>query len=836
LRIFVLHILIAFCSAFSFSQNSKRILDSQWQFRQKGTGKWYSASVPGTVHTDLFENKLIPDPFYSDNEKKLQWIENEGWEYKTEFICDTKTFLNRHIELQFEALDTYAKVYLNNVLVLTADNMFRSWSIDVKKEIKEGKNNLSVVFESAVKKGKEQAAKLNYVLPGEEKVFTRKSQFQYGWDFGPRFVSCGIGRKVKLFTWNDIKIISVNCITKTITDSTALVDVILKTNCDVAGDYKFERSFSAGNKLTDRFLKKNIVTLKRGLNSDTIHFVIQKPKLWWCNGMGKPFLYDCRISLFKNNFICESKTVTAGIRTIKLVQEKDSLGASFYFKLNGIPVFMKGANYIPQNIFLPRVNKNHHKQIISMAKNSNMNMLRVWSGGIYEEDEFYSQCDENGILVWQDLMFACAMYPGDSAFLNNVKHEIKDQALRIGNHPCIALWCGNNEIDEGWHNWGWQKQFKYSPADSLKIWNDYKKLFHEIIPQSLREESIEADYWPSSPSLGWGRQESLLRGDSHYWGIWWGNEPFENYSKKVGRFMSEYGFQSLPVLKTLKSFCDSTNLNLNSTAIKNHQKHPTGYQTINTYMEKDYKIPADLENYIYVSQLLQADGMKTAIEAHRGAKPYCMGTLFWQFNDCWPGTTWSSIDFQKNPKAFYYSLKKLYANILLSVAEKDSVFEFHINSDSLNSVSGEIIISIKDFSGKVLLERKTKAYIKANSSQKIFELEKFWLKAFNLNSCYMNFEFKTSRARFKSLHYFVKPKDLNLPETKITWSRDKNILKIKCNSFTKNLFISIDDASVTLSDNFFDLEAGEQKEVKILSPVKDFKSLKFISLNNISQK
>ncbi len=561
---------LIFSTGFVFSQNSEMILSSKWQFKQKGKQSWNSAKVPGCIHTDLLNNKLIEDPFYSDNEKKLQWIENEDWEYKTDFEIDTKTLKNKRVELHFDGLDTYAKVYLNDTLIAITDNMFKSHIIDVTFQLKQGTNHLYILFESAVRKGKELAAQIPFKLPGEEKVFTRKAQYQYGWDWGPRFVTCGIWKPIYLEIYNGTNIRSFHHTIKELNDSIAKIQFVSVISTDKVQDVEiglFTDSNEHGNK--KMWHKKH---LKTGINYDTAYYTVLHPQLWWCNGLGDPRLYDFTLLVTKDHSPVAANAMKVGLRKIELVQQKNLAGSSFYFKLNGVPVFMKGANYIPQDNFIHRVTAEDYKNIVAQAKNANMNMLRVWGGGVYADNKFYKECDEQGILVWQDFMFACAMYPGDNKFLNTAFLEIKQQISRIQDHACLALWCGNNEIDEGWKNWEWQKEFKYNTTDSLKIWNDYQKLFHELIPKALKESGSEIAYWPSSPSIGWGHTESLKEGDSHYWGVWWGNEPFENYNVKVGKFMSEYGFQSLPELSTFKKIAPESQLNSNSDIVKAHQK------------------------------------------------------------------------------------------------------------------------------------------------------------------------------------------------------------------------------------------------------------------------
>jgi beta-mannosidase len=798
------------CCGFVAAQNSCRNLCSEnWTFNKQNESKKNKAKVPGTIHTDLLKNKLIPDPFVGTNEKQLQWIENEIWEYETKFNLTKSELKNQNIDIIFEGLDTYATIYLNGKLLLETDNMFRTWNKSVKNELKIGENHIKISFKSASNFGKEEAKKLPYTLPGDEKVFTRKAQYQYGWDWGPRFVTCGIYKPIKLHFWNEVKIENVKYSQIELNDSKAILE--FTTEIIVSEVKTIELQI---NEKTKTF------HLKKGKNKVKMEYEIAKPKLWWCNGLGEANLYSFQINILKKKKIIDSKNLNIGLRTIELVQEKDEIGKSFYFKLNGKPIFMKGANYIPPDSFLPRVTDSTYTSIVKNAVDANMNMIRVWGGGVYADDAFYEACDKNGILVWQDFMFACAMYPSDEKFIKNVKNEVIDNVNRLQNHPSIALWCGNNENDEGWKNWGWQKQYKYSEADSTEIWNGYQKLFQEVIPQTLdslvsKEKNI---YWPSSPSIGWGRKESLLQGDSHYWGVWWGMEPFEIYKKKVGRFMSEYGFQGMPNVETFSKFTNSDNLNLNSDAVKAHQKHNTGYQTIQTYMERDYKVPTEFEEYIYVSQLLQAEGMKTAIEAHRRAKPYCMGTLFWQLNDCWPVTSWSSVDYFGNWKAFHYQTKRSFENILISVNEEENQYKVYVVNDELTSKKGKLEIQLIDFDGNILWDKISEIQIEANTSKVYFQIDKKEFEKFNLKQAVLNLKFNEAVTNF----YYVKPKDLELKNPTISIKvLNETTIQISTYKLAKNVFLSQEETS--FSDNYFDLLPNEKRIIKLSKPVKGVK-------------
>ena len=810
--LFFISILICFSTAAQTSQRDLSI--ENWTFNKQNDSKKYKAEIPGTVHTDLFQIKLIPDPFYGANEKQLHWIENATWEYETYFSLSKSDFQNQNIDLEFDGLDTYATVYLNGKVVLEANNMFRKWNISAKSNLKKDNNHLKIIFHSAVKKGKEEAKKLPYTLPENERIFVRKAQYQFGWDWGPRFVTAGIWQKVQLKFWNVAKIENVRYDQKVLNENQALLDVIF--TIDVQKEDKYQIYFGA---------KPYHFNLKKGINTVKIPVEISKPILWWCNGLGVPHQYAFEFQLRKGKIKLDRKLLKIGLRTIELIQQKDEIGTGFAFKLNGKMVYMKGANYIPPDSFLPRVKDSIYKALVENARKANMNMLRVWGGGVYPDDSFFDACDEAGILVWQDFMFACSMYPGDKNFVENVKQEVIYQVNRLQNHPSLAIWCGNNENDEGWHNWGWQRQHNYSAADSTQIWNDYKKVFHEVIPNTLdslvsKEKNV---YWPSSPSIGWGRKESMTQGDSHYWGVWWGKEPFEIYKTKVPRFMSEYGFQGMPNIETLRKVVSESDLNFNSEALKNHQKHPIGYETIREYMERDFVVPTKFEDYIYVSQLLQADGMKTAMEAHRRAKPYNMGTLYWQFNDCWPVTSWSSLDYFGNWKAFHYQAKRSFENVLISVNEENDFYKVYLINDNFEKYSDQLTLELISFDGKSLWQTSKQIEVEENSSAIVFEIPKADFSKFDLNQAVLNVRFKDEISNY----FFVKAKDLKLTKPTIQIKEiDDLTIEVSTDVLAKNVFLSSSN-EVFFDDNYFDLLPNEKRIIKLS---KITKNLKVISL------
>jgi beta-mannosidase len=450
-------------------------------------------------------------------------------------------------------------------------------------------------------------------------------------------------------------------------------------------------------------------------------------------------------------------------------------------------------------------------------------MLRVWGGGVYADDAFYELCDEKGILVWQDFMFACAMYPGDDPFMENVRQEVIDQATKLGSHPCIALWCGNNEVDEGWKNWGWQDQYKYSFKDSAQIWNDYIRLFHVLIPSTLDSLGIDTSlYVPSSPSIGWGHRESMLQGDSHYWGVWWGMEPFAIYKAKTGRFMSEYGFQGMPGKTVSQAIFDGDTFNLSSAKLKAHQKHGKGFETINEYLQRDYRMPRSYEQYAYVSQLLQADGMKTAIEAHRASEPRCMGTLYWQLNDCWNAVSWSSIDYSGTWKALHYTVKRCYAPVVSVIDEKDGTVNIYIVNDTRQKLNGILQMKLYQLNGDLLWAGQDSAVAANGQSTLVKQISFDQLPAFKREDALLSVTFADGKnSSPRNIYYFTPPKDLNLTAPNINYKIQNRTVTLTTDVPAKGVHVTIPGHETNWSDNYFDLLPGESKTIALpaTSPV-----------------
>jgi beta-mannosidase len=803
------------------------VLDSGWTFRQTGKDEWRKATVPGSVHTDLLANRLIEDPFYRDNEPKLQWIGKTDWEYRTTFDAPAALLRRRNVELVFEGLDTYATVYLNERLVLEADNMFRTWRVDAKGALRAGANTLRVVFRSPVNEVLPRMKALGYELPavndqGEKtSPHTRKAPYQYGWDWGPRFVTCGLWKPARLEAWDDARIESLrivqNQLGKDMAQMTAEVEVIS------AGD-SVGRIMIADVPRKFSFYAEETVKLKPGLNKVSVTFNIRQPKLWWPNGMGAQPLYDisAELLIFKRGLPwqpADRARARVGLRTVELRQQPDAAGKSFMFVVNGVPVFAKGANWIPADSFPERVTRERYRQLLESARDANMNMLRVWGGGYYEMDEFYELCDELGIMVWQDFMFACSMYPGDEKFLESVRAEATDNVRRLRNHPSVVLWCGNNEVESAWQHWGWKERL---PA---KLWDDYKKIFHGVLPEVVAKEDPSRPYWPSSPSSNLEEDPDSQRiGDIHYWEVWHASKPFDYYERQRPRFMSEYGFQSFPNIETVRAYTLPTDHDIQSPVMLAHQKHPRGNQLIREYMLRDFPEPKDFESFLYASQVLQAEGIRVGAEHLRRIMPHNMGSLYWQLNDCWPVASWSSVDYFGRWKALQYYARRFYAPVLLSPHVEGEQVRLYVVSDHTEPLRAELRVRLLDFDGRALSDTTGPVEV-APLTSKVYQTlpVNTLLQGRDPSKVFLHCELLEGGLPVSSNTVFFKPfKELRLPapnvSTQVARSVGGTVVTLSSDTLARGVYLSAEGLEGSFADNFFDLPPGRKLSVAFRAP------------------
>ncbi|MFL6208523.1 MAG: glycosyl hydrolase 2 galactose-binding domain-containing protein [Pyrinomonadaceae bacterium] len=792
----------------------KMPLNVGWQFREVGKPDWHAATVPGCVHTDLLANKLINDSFYRDNEQKQQWIGKTDWEYQTTFNVAPAVLARRNVELVFAGLDTYADVFLNDAPLLHADNMFRTWRVDCKSALRAGANLLRIRFRSPVNEILPVMAKLSYQLPapndqGEKtSPHTRKAPYQYGWDWGPRFVTSGVWRPVTLEAWDEARIDDLRIVQQQLSDQAA----DLTAEVEVRAGVDQTATVIIDNLNSKTVAAEQQVKLNVGANKVAINFRIPHPARWWPNGMGTHTLYGLRARLVVNGQLADEAATRVGLRTLELRQQPDASGKSFQFIVNGVPVFAKGGNWIPADSFPTRITRARYRQLLESVRDTNMNMLRVWGGGIYEADDFYELCDEMGILVWQDFMFACSMYPGDQAFLDNVRQEATDNVKRLRNHPSLAIWVGNNEVETAWAHWGWKQNL---PAS---LWDDYKKVFHGVLPEVTSALDPQRPYWPSSPSSNLEDDpESQKMGDTHYWAVWHAALPFTEYEKQQPRFMSEYGFQSFPQIETVNTYTIPTEHDIQSPVMLAHQRHPRGNQLVREYMLREYPEPKDFDSFLYVSQVLQAEGIKIGAEHLRRIMPHNMGSLYWQIDDCWPVASWSSIDYFGRWKALQYYARRFYNELLVSPHPEGDALNIFVVSDRTKSTPAHLTATLMDFNGRALSQTSMDVTLAPLASKSYMSLPvKGLLEAHDTGAApdtravVLYCELSVGGQTVSANRYFFRPfKELNMPAPQIsadvTRTRAGFVVNLTSDKYARAVYLAAPGLDGAFVDNYFDL-------------------------------
>ncbi|TCL61943.1 beta-mannosidase [Hydrogenispora ethanolica] len=786
------------------------------------SGEWLDAAVPGDVHSTLLRHGRIADPFYSTNVEKCRWIEDKVWWYRMEFSFDRPLADGAICELCFDGLDTFATVYLNDRELGSHENMFTPAVFDVTGRLRPGLNRLAVRFDSTIAATAGKDYEKMWYSYSPNRAWVRKAQMNFRWDWGPRLITAGIWRDVALNVYQTAKIDSVFAHTAALREDAA--DLQLEIAATVwrpeAGLHAEITLSRPGQRLTDT------VALREGRAA--LRLTVPEPKLWWTHDLGEPALYDLTVLLKDGATMVDSYSTPIGIRTLTVQQRTEDGQKRFTFVLNGVPTFAKGANWIPAHSFIGAIGEDAYRQWIAIAKEGRMNMLRVWGGGIYEKEWFYRECDRQGIMVWQDFMFACSSYPDfDPEFMANVREEVRYAVTALRNHPSLAIWCGNNEIQ-------WIHGQKLSDLQDLRLYGE--KIYHDLMPELLAELDPTRLYWPSSP-FGGNDPNSDDEGDKHNWQVWAGqvyphrhgeklvvdNTPagisFKKFAQDYGKFVSEFGIHAAPVLRTLQECLPQEELYWGSFGLRyrNKDKRPNrGFLMMQSYTG----LPSDLGQYIDYSMLAQAEGLKYGLEHYRRRKPECSGALIWQLNDCWPAISWSIVDFHGRPKASYYYVRRAFQPILLSFKEEgpDTVSLWAIN-DTLQEYRDRVEIGLADFFGNSEYREVLEIAVPANRSVKLREFSKN-----RINVTYTNFEFLYAQpgdaAAGGNLFFFEDYKDLNLPPCRLEVNRDRAVedrleLRIRTDNFAKFVKIEHRLDGATLSDNYFDLRPGEEKIVTL---------------------
>ncbi|MBX7163133.1 MAG: hypothetical protein K1X49_05525 [Saprospiraceae bacterium] len=827
MRVYLVLLMTALGLSYLHSQTEKIYL-SGWEWNISSQKEWYPCTIPGNHISALIENHMIQSPYKGINEFNAQIYNAESNQYRSYFDLTELQMNASHVWWECDGLDTYCEIWINGKLVGESNNAFRRWRYDIKNYIQKGRNECLIHIKSADLISQKLYSKQITPLPGEARVTIRKPQYHFGWDFGPKLISNGISSLPEIIINQNIHCDYASLQTMKIQKGKAELELMVEYTASNSDEYEFELLMDDRKFIFQENLEAGTHLFRKKIK-------IKNPELWWPNGNGNQKLYRVTLNARSKNLNHHfSKQWQCGIRQIKLVHENDKDGKSFYFLVNGEQIFIKGSNYIPPDILKPDADP---IQLLQDAKACHFNMLRIWGGGTYETERFYQLCDSLGILIWQDFMFACGMYPGDEDFLDNVLAEADHQVKRISAHACLALWCGNNEISEGWDRWGWQTLLAKSIKSKLS--SDYDKLFKSILPTAVQSFS-RTDYWESSPLFGRGDSRFQSEGDAHDWGVWHDEMPFDVFETRVPRFMSEAGFQSLPSLSTIVQIADSSEWDLQSPSLLSHQKHPRGNKLISKYIQHDFPDPTNFPDMIYLSQLTQADGMAVGIEAHRRAKPYCMGTLYWQYNDCWPGISWSGREYSGRWKALQHKTKEIYKPVLISAESKFNLVHVFATSDLLYPYTDSLDIKIIETKGKTIWQEKINFQLKANESKIVYEMDiaklSFPFDVHNHILVLQPFNQKMSNIKWQ---LFDVPKKIKWEETQFEMTSITNYngvysFFITCNNPAKGVYLQ-ESENIRYFPNYFDILPGQKLKIRIEnnSPVSALLPEKIICINQL---
>ena len=794
----------------------KKTLNGMWKMQEVDGANCYPVKVPGTVLSCLITQKAIPDPYYRKNEYETRELFWKDYEFTRIFDVDADMLAEDMVDLVCHSLDTLAEVYVNGSLVGKADNMHRTWIFSVKDFLKSGENTLKIIFRSPLKYMRDfqspENKAVHYISPDtiEKNEQIRKAHSMFGWDWGAQLVDAGIQRDVELIAYSGAKLQDVR-ITQEHLDRKVKVRVHAEIKNfrgagEVGNQVAVMLTAPDGTKKEKRasFLWTKTYEGKDAIDEADVEFEVDNPQLWWPNGYGEHPLYNLDVTLEKEDGKIETKNYRIGLRTLTISQEKDRWGSEFAFCVNGVKIFAMGANYIPEDCVYPRITKETMEGLIKASVRANYNCLRYWGGGYYPSDTFYDLCDEYGLIVWQDLMFACNTYDFNEELEKTVIEEVKDNVRRLRHHACLGLWCGNNEMEFGWLNWeGFKKCSEYLKAD-------YIRQFEQVLPKLMKELDDQTFYWRSSPSSGgcFDDPNSENRGDVHYWEVWHGQKPFTDYRNYYFRFCSEFGFQSFPCTKTINTFTEPEDRNIFSDVMESHQKNGAANGKILYYLSENFRYPKDFESLIYVSQVLQALAMKYGVEHWRRNRGRCMGALYWQINDEWPVASWSSIDYYGRWKALHYFAKNFYAPLAGSLQKDDNVIKAFIENETMQAAEYEVEISLKTMELQTIVSKRVKGSIEALSAKEALCVD--YTEALLNHSaqevfCEAKFTFADDREQIET-EVFVPYKHLGLKKadirTEITEEAERFVISLSSDVFANYVALELEGADGVFSDNY----------------------------------
>ncbi len=803
-------------------------LNGSWNLFKSQEQSAIPATVPGCVHTDLLANKLLENPFYRDNELQQMWVGETDWSYSRSFSVGAELLSHDRVLLKCHGLDTIATLYVNGNLLGHADNMFRTWEYDVKSQLHEGENTLEIQFAAPMpyvrRMDAEKGLMAGWVEPMRinSGAWIRKEPCNFGWDWGPKMPTSGI--------WRDIELVAF--------DMARLTDVSIQQehhegrvslNFKIAAEQVTSDTLSAVITIS----KNNKVVANQSIvftgDLAEASLAIPNPELWWVHNFGEQTLYTVEVVLQNaDRKLLDSSSKKVGLRTLTLERHADEWGESFYFACNGVPFFAKGADWIPASPYPGEVV--NYKQFIQATADANMNMLRVWGGGIYEEDIFYDLCDEYGIAIWQDFMFACGTYPSfDAEFMANVKAEAEDNIKRLRHHACMALWCGNNEIEQGMPDPSWKKTMS---------WEDYSRLFDELLANLVRELAPQTAYWPGSPHTPLGDREdhrSPESGDTHLWDVWHGKMPFEWYHTRLDRFVSEFGFQSFPEPQTVAEFTLPEDRNITSYVMEHHQRSGIGNSTIIHYLLDWYRLPTSFESTIWLSQILQGMAMKYAVEHWRRNMPRSMGALYWQLNDMWPAPSWASVDWKGNWKALHYMARRFNLPLMVSGVpdwEKDTV-QIHVTNDRRTQQNAKVDYTITDAQGNTLAQSSFDVTIPAGTTECVKTVDMSqWVDQRSSRDVVVWLQLHADGEPVsEDLALFCRPKHLDLKQPKITSTVRPTVAgeyDVELVTDATALYVWLELADAKFGDNFVHLRPNMPKVIHVAAS--DIANLKVKSL------
>ena len=810
-------------------------LNGTWVLADGEKNPLCQIQVPGTVLSGLLNAGKIEDPFYRTNEEQTRELFWNDYVFERSFTVEKKLLKEDQILLICEGLDTLTDIYINDQPVANTDNMHRTWKFSVKEYLNEGENKIRIVFRSVLQFIENytyaEHKEIHYIPSGGMKgnQLLRKAHSMFGWDWGPQTIDAGIFRDIYLEGFSHPRIEDVvfhqvhqdNAVTVT-------AEVQLRSK-NWGSENCCSHIFSTTNNPTDKFENYTVNIEFNGpectqeqtltVNSDgklSFSFDITNPHLWWPNGYGEQPLYNICVKLLeKDGDTLETVNKRIGLRTLTISQEKDQWGSEFAFCINGLKIFTRGGNYIPEDCLYTRISHETQKYLLESCKKANFNCVRVWGGGYYPSDYFYDLCDEMGLIVWQDLMYACNVYDVTKTFGESCRQETLDNVKRLRHHASLGLWCGNNEIESAWDHWqDFQTETPYLRAD-------YIKLFENILPDAVREADQDTFYWRSSPSSGgcFDNPDDENRGDTHYWDVWHGQKPFTDYQKYYFRFCSEFGFQSFPCMKTVESFTEEKDLNIFSRVMENHQKNDAANGKILYYLSENFQYPQDLNHLLYVSQILQGMAMKYGVDHWRRNRGRCMGTLYWQVNDNWPVASWSSIDYFGRWKALHYMAKKFYAPLAVSMRRDGEIFKAYLENETGQAQEWTVTISVKNMKCEVLDSVQETGTTASFRSEELIQIDvSKWKK--QEDHVFVETVLKLSDGTvLTDTETLVPYKYVGLEtpaiSTTVEEQEDAYLIKVKTDCFVPFLSLDFKDADAILEDNFFHITDTEEKIIRV---------------------